>query len=58
MPNAPSCASAARPRPNARRAEQDLANLYYRSGWLQEHLAKKEGKSQNWISIDSCSGAF
>jgi Zn-dependent peptidase ImmA (M78 family) len=28
------------------RWEQDLASLYYRTGRTQEHLAKKEGKSQ------------
>ena len=30
--------------------EQALAALFYRSGWTQEELAKKEGKSQQWLA--------
>jgi hypothetical protein len=40
------------------RWEQDLANLYYRTGWTQEHLAKKEGKSQSWINNRLLFGRF
>lgn len=40
------------------RWEQDLADLYYRSGWMQEALAEKEGKSQSWISIRLLFGRF
>jgi transcriptional regulator with XRE-family HTH domain len=29
--------------------QQELARLFYRSGWTQEELAKKEGKSRQWI---------
>jgi hypothetical protein len=31
------------------RWEQDLASLFYRSGWTQEELAQKEGKSKSHI---------
>lgn len=31
------------------RFEQELAKLFYRSGWTQEMLAAKEGKSAGWI---------
>ena len=33
------------------RFEQALATLFFRSGWTQEKLAEKEGKSQHWISL-------
>jgi hypothetical protein len=33
---------------NAKR-EQALATLFFRSGWTQEQLAAKEGKSQQWV---------
>lgn len=32
------------------RWEQALAQLFWRSGWRQEELAIKEGKSQDWVS--------
>jgi hypothetical protein len=34
----------------AAKRDQALASLFDRSGWTQERLAKKEGKSQFWIS--------
>jgi hypothetical protein len=40
------------------RWEQDLANLYYRSGWTQEALAEKEQKTQSWISRRIVFGRF
>lgn len=38
--------------------DQALAVLFYRSGWTQEELAKKEGKSQRWIAYRLCFGRF
>jgi transcriptional regulator with XRE-family HTH domain len=32
------------------RFEQELARLFFKSGWTQEELATKEGKSQQWIA--------
>jgi hypothetical protein len=32
--------------------------LFYRSGWTQEELAKKEGKSQRWVSYQLLFGRF
>jgi len=31
------------------RFEQELAKLFYRSGWTQEKLAEKEGKTQSYL---------
>jgi hypothetical protein len=42
---------------NAKR-EQALAVLFYRSGWTQEELAKKEGKSVSWMSYRLVFGRF
>ncbi|MDX0657913.1 hypothetical protein GOD21_12870 [Sinorhizobium medicae] len=40
------------------RFEQELARLFYRSGWTQEELAAKEGKNQSWVSRQVLFGAF
>ena len=40
------------------RYEQELARLFARSGWTQEELAKKEGRSQNYVSAHLCFGRF
>jgi DNA-binding transcriptional regulator LsrR (DeoR family) len=42
---------------NARR-EQELARLFYRSGWTQEELARKEDQSQRYISYLLVFGRF
>lgn len=33
----------------AAKREQALAMLFYRSGWTQEKLAEKEGRSEGWV---------
>src|SRR5262245_52706437 len=38
--------------------DQALALLFYRSGWTQEELAEKEGKSVSWISYRLRFGRF
>lgn len=40
------------------RFEQELARLFDKSGWTQEELAKKEGKSQRWVSYRLLLGRF
>ena len=40
------------------RFEQELARLFWPSGWTQEELAKKEGKSQRWVSYRLLFGRF
>lgn len=40
------------------RFEQELARLFYRSGWTQDELAKKEGKGKSWISQRLIFGRF
>jgi hypothetical protein len=35
-----------------------MAELFYRSGWMQEELAKKEGKPQPYISRTLRFGRF
>ena len=30
--------------------DQAFAELFYRSGWTQEQLAEREGKSTSWVS--------
>ncbi len=40
------------------RRDQALADLFYRSGWTQDRLAAKEGKSQQWVSFRLRFGAF
>ena len=31
--------------------DQALAKLFARSGWTQEKLAEKEGKSRQWVAV-------
>jgi transcriptional regulator with XRE-family HTH domain len=38
--------------------EQALAALFHRSGWTQQELADKEGKSQQWIAVRLRFGRF
>jgi transcriptional regulator with XRE-family HTH domain len=40
------------------RWDQELAALFIRSGWTQEQLAAKEGKSQRWVSYNLTFGRF
>jgi hypothetical protein len=40
------------------RREQALAVLFYRSNWTQEDLAKKLGKTQQWVSYRVLFGKF
>lgn len=40
------------------RRDQALAHLFARSGWTQEKLAEKEGKSQFWVSKRLLFGRF
>lgn len=39
-------------------ADQALCAFFRRSGWTQERLAQKEGKSQNWVCYRIRFGAF
>jgi hypothetical protein len=40
------------------RWEQELASLFYRSGWTQDELAKKEEKTQQWVALRIRFGRF
>lgn len=40
------------------RFEQELARLFYRSGWTQAELAKAEGKSKAWVDYQVRFGRF
>ena len=40
------------------KSEQALALLFARSGWTQQELAKKEGKSQKWVDFRLRFGRF
>src|SRR5215467_7999780 len=40
------------------RFEQELAKLFERSGWTQDELAKKEGKSRRFIAYQLTFGRF
>jgi hypothetical protein len=40
------------------RWQQELARLFYRSGWTQQKLAEKEGKKQQWIARQVKFGQF
>jgi hypothetical protein len=40
------------------RWEQALAVLFARSNWTQDMLAKKEGKTRQWVSLRLCFGGF
>jgi len=38
--------------------DQELARLFYRSGWTQEQLAAAEGKTQQWVALRLRFGRF
>lgn len=38
--------------------EQELARLFYQSGWKQEQLAAEEGKTQRWVAYRLLFGRF
>jgi len=38
--------------------DQELAKLFYQSGWTQERLAAKEGKSRRYVAYRLCFGRF
>jgi hypothetical protein len=38
--------------------QQEVARLFYRSGWTQEAIANRLGKSQTWVSFALCFGRF
>src|SRR5260370_34348862 len=42
----------------AAKRDQALAILFYRSGWPQEQLAKKEGRTHQWVSCRMRFGRF
>lgn len=39
-------------------ADQGFASLFIESGWTQDMIAKREGKSQAWVSYQLCFGRF
>jgi hypothetical protein len=42
----------------AAKRDQALALLFHRSGWTQEELARKEGKTQQWVAYRMRFGRF
>ena len=38
--------------------DQELARLFFRSGWTQEQLADVEGKTQQWVAYRLRLGRF
>lgn len=42
----------------AAKRDQAMAILFYRSGWTQEELAKKEEKTQQWVALRIRFGRF